>query len=120
MRFAQVFAVVAAVVASVAAKEEDVTTLTSTTTKTLTVTQCNPTKTDCPYTKYYPAGNTTSHYPTGSAPVDVVTVKPTSTSTAVVTLAATTTRAVTAGAGSVLVQGGLLMGAAGMAVAALL
>jgi hypothetical protein len=130
MLFSKVFTIVAVAAGAAMAhdhEDDDYTTLTSTTTRTMTVTACNPTKTDCPYTKYYPLGNTTStYYPTASGhsspSADIVTVKPTTSTDVVVaapTPAATTSRSVTAGSGNLMVQSGLLVGAIAVGVAAL-
>jgi hypothetical protein len=123
MLFARIFAAVAVAATAVLANEEDTTTLTSTTTQTKTVTKCAPTKTDCPA---YPLGNSTSsYYPTASQPSSyssVVYVTPTLSSLTVVTqstIPTTGPKPVTAGAGSVMVQGGLLFGAVGLGLDAI-
>ena len=122
MRFAHIFAVVASVASIAYAHEEDdeaTTTLTSTTTKTITVTQCNPTVTNCPAketTALYPLSNSTSVYaPTGTGPVTVVVI-PTKTSVTVVT--STPSTVATAAGSNLFVQGSLLLGAVGVALAA--
>ncbi len=119
MLFARIVAIIALAAGSVWAGgyDDDVTTLTSTTTKTLTVTKCNPTKTDCPYNKHYPSGNGTRSYPTGTKPA-YTSIKVTTTPTA--PLPPATSRPVAAGAGNVFVQTGLLAGVVGLGMAAFL
>ncbi|KAJ2899264.1 hypothetical protein MKZ38_003314 [Zalerion maritima] len=123
-------------VAAWESSSEDTTTLTSTCTQTMTITQCNPTYTDCPYVSEtttpepvettiettsempsYPAHNTTVPHPTSGFLNTTTSAGPTlvtATQTSIVEgTSATTSEApivTDSGAGNLFVNSGLLMG----------
>jgi hypothetical protein len=123
MQLSNVFAVLVAGLSLVAADDDYTTTSTSTMTRTVTLTQCNPTYTNCPArntsTAYYPVSNSTSStYPTGYYNTTTLAYPTDTTTSAAKTTSAPkpTNTVASSGAGSLFAQTGFVLGLVGASV----